>query len=419
MNHPDSLIPLVDWLKTERYFRWIAMTIWTLTLLASLGWNLFQHERSTVEQARVMARTAFLKDVLYRSWNSMHGGVYVPVTSETLPNPYLKDFPQRDITSTTGKQYTLINPAYMTRQVFELQVQNTGIIGHITSLDPIRPGNAADPWETAALKEFESGASKEVSSVETLNGESYLRLISPLITEERCLKCHASQGYQVGQVRGGITESVALTPLRSAAGPFTISLIIAHAVIWQLGVIGILATTMVLRRSVERQHETERKLLQMSTHDTLTGLYNRTYFEEVVKELEGARDKPLSILMADINNLKKTNDQSGHDAGDELIRRTADVFRESFRDEDTIARIGGDEFAVILPDTDPEIAQKILERLWENLLHHNALHAGFPLEISIGQATAAPGETLQATFKLADQAMYAEKARMKGEKSGS
>jgi DNA-binding CsgD family transcriptional regulator len=101
------------------------------------------------------------------------GGVYVPATKETPPNPYL-EVPQRDIAIHSGTVLTLMNPAYMTRQVHELAAKAYGIYSHITSLNPIRPANASDPWETQALQAFHRGI-KEVSGVEEMKGEAYMR----------------------------------------------------------------------------------------------------------------------------------------------------------------------------------------------------------------------------------------------------
>ncbi len=202
----------INWLKTSTILRWVLIFTWTLILGISLFWNITLHNRTVEEQARIIARTAFEKDVLYRKWNTGHGGVYVFITPDSQPNPYLKDVPNRDLTVTTGEMLTMINPAYMSRQVFELQEVDMGVYSHITSLKPIRPANAADAWETAALQAFEAG-DKEISGITQADGKTYLRLMQPLMVEEKCLKCHATQGYSVGQVRGGISETVPLAPM--------------------------------------------------------------------------------------------------------------------------------------------------------------------------------------------------------------
>lgn len=103
----------------------------------------------------------------------------------------------------------------MTRQVHELGLESKGIGGDITSLNPIRPANAPDPWQQKALKEFEQGAS-EYASVENLQGKEHLRFMRPLMTEKACLTCHAQQGYELGDVRGGISITLPMGPYVSS-----------------------------------------------------------------------------------------------------------------------------------------------------------------------------------------------------------
>jgi diguanylate cyclase (GGDEF)-like protein len=410
MKHPQTM-QFVDWRWAMTLLRWALLAAWTVLIGASLAWNVVLHNQTIEDQARIIARTAFEKDVLYRRWNNGYGGVYVWITPNSQPNPYL-DVPERDLTTTGGQQLTMINPAYMTRQVFELQRADMGVIGHITSLKPIRPLNQADAWETSALQAFERGETESSVMVE-VDGHPLLRLMRPLMVEEKCLKCHAKQGYTVGQVRGGISEAVPLTPLRAAGQNALITLVMAHAGIWLVGLIGIWGSVYFLQRSLHKQRSAEQKLLEMSTHDRLTGLYNRTYFEEVFQDLEEIKSGPVSIFMADVDNLKRVNDEQGHPAGDMLIQRAAEVFRDSFRVEDTVARIGGDEFVIILPKTDAVQAAAILQRVQLNLAQHNIHYPNELLDFSIGIATTAPGDTLQNTFKLADQRMYENKRKKK------
>ena len=128
----------------------------TLSLGASLWWNISQQKIGARAVALTLARTSLEKDVLYRRWNALHGGVWAPVGPRTQPNPYLK-VPDREAATPSGRGLTMINPAYMTRQVYELAARDTGIQGHITSLNPIRPANAPDPWERRALERTEGG----------------------------------------------------------------------------------------------------------------------------------------------------------------------------------------------------------------------------------------------------------------------
>ena len=171
------------------FFGLSAAAFWTVVMAYSLLSNARAEYEQQREAARIQARVAYNKDVLYRSWNAMQGGVYVPVTEMTQPNEHLAT-EDRDITLESGKRLTLVNPAYMTRQVHEMAAQQEGVMGHITSLNPIRPQNAADPWEAEALQRFETDES-EVSGTETINGVQYMRVMRPLTTDGSCLKCHA------------------------------------------------------------------------------------------------------------------------------------------------------------------------------------------------------------------------------------
>ena len=405
----------INWLRTTRITRWALLIAWTLLLGVSLAWNINTHNSTIEDQARIIARTAFEKDVLYRHWNSGKGGVYVFISPDSQPNPYLINIPDRDLTTTSGSQLTMINPAYMTRQVFDLQKKDMGVIGHITSLKPIRPANAADEWEISALELFEVGE-KEVSGISITGEQPYLRLMKPLMVEENCMKCHAAQGYTVGQIRGGISETVPLIPLQTA-GQFALqSLILAHIGIWFVGILGILWSNHIVHRSLIKQNEAEQNLLDMANHDKLTGIFNRAYFHETLQQLDDLKTQPVSILMADIDLLKQTNDSLGHDAGDELIRRASSVFSECFRASDTVARIGGDEFVVLIPNANEDIARVILNRLRTTLANHNDFYEGLPLEISFGIATSQPGEHISDVQKRADENMYAEKQRRKVER---
>jgi len=165
--------------------------------------------------------------------------------------------------------------------------------------------------------------------------------------------------------------------------------------------------------ALHRKHY-EEHLIYLSTHDQATGLYNYAYFETEINRLQRSRRFPVSIFIADADDLKKINDNLGHAAGDEYIKRAANIIRLSFRNEDIVARIGGDEFGVILPATPVNIARQALLRLRQNLIHDSEQNPDLPtLRISIGVATAEQDQDLQRTVKLADARMYREKRKHK------
>jgi two-component system CheB/CheR fusion protein len=211
--------------------------LWTGCLGASLIWNLHEQREKSVEIARISAQVTFDNDVLYRRWVAQQGGVYVPVSEHTPPNPYL-NVPNRDVTTTAGLPLTLVNPAYMVRQVNQLAQPGRGSRGHLTSLKPLRPENAPDAFETAALTSLEDGV-KEVSAFESKDGRQDLRLMRPFLIEKACLRCHAQQGYHEGDIRGGISVSVPMEPILAIERPQVARTSIAHGLVWLLGVVGL------------------------------------------------------------------------------------------------------------------------------------------------------------------------------------
>ena len=241
------------------HYVWGVPLLWTLVIVTSLVWNVIHMKQMILEEARIQARVASEKDIIYRHWNAKHGGVYVPVTEETQPNPYLSHLPERDITTPSGKLLTLMNSAYMTRQVHELAKEKYGILGHITSLNPIRSENAPDPWEINALQAFERGETA-ISSVEKMEGKDYMRLMLPLIIEKACLKCHAAQGYREGDIRGGINVSIPMEPLWAIERKSIQMLALVHILIWLVGLGGIGLTAIWLKKSQQERKRAEEQL---------------------------------------------------------------------------------------------------------------------------------------------------------------
>ncbi|MGI9134962.1 MAG: c-type heme family protein, partial [Rhodoferax sp.] len=140
-----------------RQRRWwvLLVLLWGVCAWWLMDAHLADIPRQSIQIATEGARNMFRMVVLTRSWNASHGGVYVPITARTEPNPYL-DLNRRDVTTNDGQSLTLINPAYMTRLIAEMAVADNGSVFRLTSLNPIRPENAADPWEHQALLGFEN-----------------------------------------------------------------------------------------------------------------------------------------------------------------------------------------------------------------------------------------------------------------------
>lgn len=167
-------------------------------------------------------------------------------------------------------------------------------------------------------------------------------------------------------------------------------------------------------RDITARKGVEVQLRHVSTHDMLTGLYNRAFFEEEMKRLARGRQFPVSIISADLDGLKSVNDSLGHEAGDRLLQKAARVLIAAFRAEDLVARIGGDEFGVLLPGADANAADEAVKRIRKCQEDANRANNGFSVTISLGAATAETEEDLSRAFKLSDERMYEEKFRRKG-----
>ncbi|MCX5682306.1 MAG: DUF3365 domain-containing protein, partial [Planctomycetota bacterium] len=225
-----------------------AVVVWTAVAVALVVWATFEQDQASSDSARIQARACFETDVVLRKWAADHGGVYVPVDETTSPNPYLNN-PERDLTTPSGRKLTLMNPAYMTRQIHELRRRTTDIQGHLTSLKPLRPENQPDAWEAAALESFELGI-REAGELTQIDGQSYLRIMRPIMVEQTCLKCHGAQGYKAGDVRGGISVAVPMAPFQAAANQHLTAVLSSFSVLWLAGLGGITIGASRLARRV-------------------------------------------------------------------------------------------------------------------------------------------------------------------------
>jgi len=237
---------------------------WTFLITGSLLWNIGESQQQTQALAITAARAHFNKDQAFRLWATRHGGVYVPADEKTPPNPHLEHIPLRDI-GASGKSLTLMNPAYMLRQVMEEYEALYGIKGHITSLKPLRPENSPDTWERLALARFEQGLGEMVEFTE-IEGEEYLRLMRPMVTAKGCLKCHGHQGYAEGDVRGGVSVSLPMSTYLALERDMKRSLVGWHGMIWALG-LGALGLAMERsRRLTMRRLQAEVALRESHDH---------------------------------------------------------------------------------------------------------------------------------------------------------
>jgi len=165
-----------------------------------------------------------------------------------------------------------------------------------------------------------------------------------------------------------------------------------------------------LRREIEERKKAEERLKYLSLRDPLTGLYNRAYFEEVMHHPDAGRYSSFAVIMCDVDGLKLVNDSLGHEVGDMLLVAAANVLLESTRNRDTVARVGGDEFAVLLPECEKKDAENVTQRIRQEAAKYNLANPEIPLSISTGiAANDGTSKNKSELLREADDNMYREK----------
>lgn len=168
-----------------------------------------------------------------------------------------------------------------------------------------------------------------------------------------------------------------------------------------IGILGI-------SRDITERKQKEEEIANIAYHDHLTGLYNRRFYEEEMRRIDVRRNLPLTIVMGDVNGLKLVNDSFGHEAGDVMLKKTAEILKKSCRADDIVARLGGDEFVVLLPKTGAAEAEIIVERICE--LSSQERIKGLGISISLGYETKTQEtETMEDIFRNAEDKMYQQK----------
>lgn len=161
-------------------------------------------------------------------------------------------------------------------------------------------------------------------------------------------------------------------------------------------------------RDITDRKANEERIEYLSYHDVMTSLYNRTYFEEAIRNVDLEANLPISIIMADLNGLKLVNDAFGHAVGDKLLIEAANIFSEMFTSNDIVSRIGGDEFVILMPKSDIKTAENFVNKIKERCVENT--YGGIELSISFGWAEKSmQTENIEDVLGVAENNMYHSK----------
>ncbi|MCW8914241.1 MAG: ATP-binding protein [Magnetovibrio sp.] len=259
-------------IKHRTYGTVMLAFIWTASVVGLFVWNNHLAQNQTNEMARQDAINAFNKDQALRSWATSHGGVYLEVRKNVEPSPYMEHIFERDVITDSGRLLTLVNPAAIVGQIMDEYADLYGVQGRLVSATPLNPRNEADTWEVEALGRLETG-SPEVTAFTHIGDKSYYRLIRPMVATQACLKCHGFQGYEVGDVLGGVGVQVPMATYEARFATLTNGNALSHSLTWILGFIGLMAWHVRGIRGVRARQ---------AARDELTEAYNS--LEILVKE---------------------------------------------------------------------------------------------------------------------------------------
>jgi len=230
------------------------LVVWSVVIAALANWKINYNADTTRELAESQARANFNKDKAFRLWLTGHGRIYIPVSDKYQPDPYLVHIKDRDVTTPSGIRLSMINPARMVRELDQQFSSLYGVAGRVVSLRPIRPENAPDAWEKAALLQLEQGV-KEVFEYTNIDGEPHLRLIQPLPLEKGCLLCHSYMADKTSGVGGGVTIAMPMKKLLAREGRESRNDLRLFSIAWVIGAFGLLVAFIRLKRQTREKEE--------------------------------------------------------------------------------------------------------------------------------------------------------------------
>lgn len=264
-------------------FTIISIICWTLLIGGSLVYNVDNAKTNIDQQVNTEMNAILGKNATVIQWATRHGGVYVPITQDQQPIPFMAHVPNRDVTTTEGLELTLVNPASMLRQMMDDYENQYGVNGRITGLKFLNPENAPDKWEHEQLEIMSSkeGSPEEIWEKTDMEGIPHLRYLRPMVMESGCMKCHGHLGYEIGEVRGATGINLPLTAYLGRYTHIRSDLVMTHLIIW---LVVLAAMIWIGRRAAIQEDDLENTVqlrtaeLERSRDAAEAGLHSRDSF---------------------------------------------------------------------------------------------------------------------------------------------
>jgi len=401
--------------STEVVKRYVGIISLVSTLLiVAVFWGFYTRTTNLIKDQLLHEARAFFEEIVQtRRWIINQQGVYVKMGQDMRPDPGLESIAglKTTLTDQDGERYVLRHHAVITKMISALAQKDQNFTINITSLNPLDQENSPSEFEQTALEKFESGAPEFYRMEESPDGPTF-RFMAPLVTQKECLPCHAAQGYKVGDIRGGISISIpAQRVIDELVTTRTYTIIAAITILAML----LSAIVYISQLFVRNLHGSEKQLVELAITDSLTGILNRgegirRIQQEIARSLR--IQQPLSLVLIDVDHFKKINDNFGHQIGDQVLRSIVATLTTALRRYDVICRYGGEEFLVMLPNTELSMALETAERLRQLVAESEVSpeeSETIKMTISLGVSSLQPDDSLDNLVYRADNALYLAK----------
>ena len=306
--------------------------------------NYSQIDTATKENILTTVRTNLQEIIVFRHWIAGFGGVYVKVKSDGLqPSKYLNRIKHRDIVSTTGDKFTLVNPAWMTRQIFELENKKYKSQKDIVSSDYLNPMNKPDNWQQSTLDKFEKD--KDLEEYYQFSDET-LKYMLPLVTKSKCVVCHPTYKNQIGEIRGAISFYLDLTPYNNSQDSSVFSLFINFFIIFILGLIVLFILYRIQIKDYLKHEELEKENLKHQKE--ILEARKMVQMGEMIGNIAHQWRQPLNaisvsasgmILMNEVDILSKEKSNKmlgGIVKSTNYLSKTIDTFRDYIKEDQVL-----------------------------------------------------------------------------------